>query len=190
MFQEAERERRLEPGEEERLFKACSPHLRALVTAALETCCRVSELLKLEWKHVRFDQNEIRLPAANTKARRPRIPPDLHRTESAPSSCDATIQADANLAGRPSCLGMPSANLWRRSTPRGGQPAGARVSSGCTSTTCVARRITFTGERGAGALRATVPHHELVDHVAVFEDHAAEHAAGAGYDNSAGLARN
>jgi integrase len=75
MFKEAERERRLEPGEEERLFKACGPHLRALVTAALETCCRVSELLKLQWKHVRFDLNEIRLPAANTKARRPRILP-------------------------------------------------------------------------------------------------------------------
>ena len=69
MFKEAERERRLEPGEEERLFKACSPHLRALVTAALETCCRVSEFLKLQWKHVRFDLNEIRLPATNTKAR-------------------------------------------------------------------------------------------------------------------------
>ena len=75
MYKEAERERRLEPGEEERLVEACSPHLRALVTAALETCCRVSELLKLQWRHVRFDLNEIRLPAANTKARRPRVLP-------------------------------------------------------------------------------------------------------------------
>jgi integrase len=66
MCKEAERERRLEPGEEARLFKACSPHLQALVTAALETCCRVSELLKQQWKHVRFDLNEVRLPAVNT----------------------------------------------------------------------------------------------------------------------------
>jgi hypothetical protein len=29
--------------------------LRVLVAAALETCCRVSELLTLQWKHVRFD---------------------------------------------------------------------------------------------------------------------------------------
>ena len=75
MFKEAERERRLEPGEEDRLVAACNPHLRALVTAALETCCRVSELLKLQWRQVRFDLNELRLPARNTKARRLRILP-------------------------------------------------------------------------------------------------------------------
>jgi integrase len=75
MLKEAERERRLEPGEEERLLSACNPHLRALVAAALETCCRVSELLMLQWKHVRFDLNELRLPAKNTKARRARILP-------------------------------------------------------------------------------------------------------------------
>jgi integrase len=79
MFKETERERRLEPGEEERLLAVCSPHLRVLVTAALETCCRVSELLKLQWKHVRFDLNEVRLPAANTKARRVRILPMSQR---------------------------------------------------------------------------------------------------------------
>jgi integrase len=79
MFKERERERRLEPGEEERLIAACNPQLRVLVTAALETCCRVSELLSLQWKHVRFDLNEIRLPAEITKARRMRILPMSQR---------------------------------------------------------------------------------------------------------------
>lgn len=79
MFKEAERERRLEPGEEERLLAACNPHLRVLVTAALETCCRVGELLTLQWRHVRFDLNEIRLPALNTKARRMRVLPMSQR---------------------------------------------------------------------------------------------------------------
>jgi integrase len=46
MLKETERDRRLEPGEGERLLAACNPHLRLLVTAALETCCRVGELLK------------------------------------------------------------------------------------------------------------------------------------------------
>ena len=50
-----------------------------LVTAALETCCRVGELLTLQWKHVRFDLNEIRLRAQNTKARRLRILPMSQR---------------------------------------------------------------------------------------------------------------
>jgi integrase len=79
MFKETERDRRLEPGEEDRLLAACNPHLRALVTAALETCCRVGELLTLQWKHVRFDLNEIRLPALNTKARRMRVLPISQR---------------------------------------------------------------------------------------------------------------
>lgn len=79
MFKETERDRRLEPGEEERLLAACHPHLRALVTTALETCCRVGELLKLQWKHVRFDLNEIRLRAQDTKARRLRVLPISQR---------------------------------------------------------------------------------------------------------------
>ena len=82
MFKETERERRLEPGDEERLLAASNSHLRVLVVAALETCCRVSELLTLQWKHVRFDLNEIRLPAANTKARRMRILPMSQRLKS------------------------------------------------------------------------------------------------------------
>jgi integrase len=61
------------------LLAACNPHLRVLVTAALETCCRVGELLSLQWKHVRFDLNEIRLPALNTKARRMRVLPMSQR---------------------------------------------------------------------------------------------------------------
>jgi integrase len=63
----------------ERLLAACNPHLRILVTAALETCCRVGELLKLQWRHVRFDLNEIRLPAQNTKAGRMRVLPMSQR---------------------------------------------------------------------------------------------------------------
>jgi integrase len=82
MFKETERDRRLEPGEEERLSSASNSHLRVLVIAALETCCRVSELLTLQWRHVRFDLNEIRLPAANTKARRMRILPISQRLKS------------------------------------------------------------------------------------------------------------
>ncbi len=84
---EAKRERRLEPdvlddkgnikaeGEERRLLAVASPHLRALMIAALETGCRVGELLSLQWFQVRFDLSEIHLPAGKTKAlRRREIP--------------------------------------------------------------------------------------------------------------------
>ena len=47
-FRETPRQRRLESGEEERLLAACSPHLRSVLVAALETCCRIGELLSLQ----------------------------------------------------------------------------------------------------------------------------------------------
>ena len=84
LFREAPRERRLAPdvfdadgalkeaGEERRLLAAAGPHLQALIVAALETGCRRGELLSLRWRQVRFDLNEIHLPAKQTKARRPR----------------------------------------------------------------------------------------------------------------------
>lgn len=79
LLPEASRFRRLEPGEEERLLAACAPHLRAVVVAALETCCRVSELLTLQWSQVSFERNEIHLPARKTKAKRDRILPITSR---------------------------------------------------------------------------------------------------------------
>ena len=79
LLAESARYRRLEPGEEQRLLDACSPHLHALVVAALETCCRVSELLSLQWSQVRFDLNELHLPARKTKALRDRLLPISQR---------------------------------------------------------------------------------------------------------------
>ena len=76
---EPERERRLEPGEWEKLFAAANAHLQALMTAAIETGCRVGELLSLQWRQVRFDLNEIHLRAEDTKARRARLLPMSQR---------------------------------------------------------------------------------------------------------------
>jgi integrase len=73
------RERRLEVGEWERLFAAANPHLQALMTAAIETGCRVGELLSLQWQSVRFDLNELHLRAKDTKARRSRDLPISQR---------------------------------------------------------------------------------------------------------------
>jgi integrase len=80
---EEPRTRRLQYGEEERLLAACepgtdnggrpwagNPDLRALIIAALETGCRLGELLTLQWHQVRGDY--LFLPAGKTKARKPR----------------------------------------------------------------------------------------------------------------------
>lgn len=68
---EAKRSRRLHPGEADRLLAVCGDHLRAIVTAALETGCRRGELLTLQWANVRLDgpRPAIILTAAKTKTR-------------------------------------------------------------------------------------------------------------------------
>jgi integrase len=76
---EPPRERRLDTGEWERLFAAANPHLHALMTAAIETGCRIGELLSLRWQQVRFDLNEIHLRAKDTKAQRARDLPMSQR---------------------------------------------------------------------------------------------------------------
>jgi integrase len=68
MGAEQPRHRRLELGEEERLLEQASAHLYALIVAALETGCRLGELLGLQWCDVRETDNVLLLPARKTKA--------------------------------------------------------------------------------------------------------------------------
>ena len=73
---EAERTRRLQPGERDRLLQHANPHLQALITAALSTGCRRGELLSLQWSQIRRDEHGaarwIELPASKTKTHEPR----------------------------------------------------------------------------------------------------------------------
>jgi integrase len=68
------RERRLRPGEEERLLSACkearNPLLLPAVLLALETAMRQSELVTLRWENVRLDVPCVYLP--DTKNGEPR----------------------------------------------------------------------------------------------------------------------
>lgn len=79
LFREYRRHRRFQGDEETRLLAACGPHLHALVIAALETGCRRGELLSLQWWQVRWDQNELSLPAGKTKAKQDRFIPITQR---------------------------------------------------------------------------------------------------------------
>jgi integrase len=72
LAREEARSRRLQPGEEERLVLAANG-LHDLVIGALETACRVGELLSLQWQQVRFTPRaELFFPGGKTKAKRPR----------------------------------------------------------------------------------------------------------------------
>jgi integrase len=72
---EAARTRRLGPGEEERLLAAANPKMRAILIAALETGCRIGELLSLQFKQINEERNVIILPAEKTKAGAARVVP-------------------------------------------------------------------------------------------------------------------
>jgi integrase len=67
------RDRRLQPGEEEALLvSAGHQHLRDCIVAALETGMRKNEILSLQWRHVRWLQNELAIEWQNTKTKQSR----------------------------------------------------------------------------------------------------------------------
>jgi integrase len=76
---ETTRERRLDPGDEEKLIAVSSPRMQALVIAALETGCRVGELLSLQWREVRWEESCLVLQAAKTKTNESRAVPMTSR---------------------------------------------------------------------------------------------------------------
>jgi len=67
-----QKERILTYEEEERLLKACNPSLRAIVTCALHTGMRKSEILTLKWENVDLENNVITIEHTNTKTKRTR----------------------------------------------------------------------------------------------------------------------
>jgi integrase len=76
---ETSRQRRLQPGEEAALQEHASEHLRALITAALSTGCRLGELLSLQWGQVQRNAKgealALLLPAGRTKTNEARVIP-------------------------------------------------------------------------------------------------------------------
>jgi integrase len=69
---ESPREERLTSEEAERkLFEAAS-HLRGVITAMLETCCRPGDILSLQWQDVDLETRELTIRAEKAKTRRAR----------------------------------------------------------------------------------------------------------------------
>jgi integrase len=66
----AERRRRIYPDEEERLLAAAPRRLQSLIIAALESLCRVGELLKLKWEDVHLDHRTLLIAAEEAGARK------------------------------------------------------------------------------------------------------------------------
>ena len=71
----ARRNRRLQPGEEQKVLTVAHPRLYRLIVAALEIGSRLGELLALQWREVDLGRRELRLLAVNTKDDEDRILP-------------------------------------------------------------------------------------------------------------------
>jgi integrase len=64
-----------EPGEERRLLTHAGPWLQRLIIAALETCCRMGELLSLQWRDIDLARGEFTVRAENAKDDESRVLP-------------------------------------------------------------------------------------------------------------------
>jgi integrase len=61
--------------DEHRLLTAADSHLRAVVTALLDTACRLGEILSLQWRDVNLARREMTIRAVNAKTRTARLVP-------------------------------------------------------------------------------------------------------------------
>ncbi|MGD9902819.1 MAG: tyrosine-type recombinase/integrase [Vicinamibacterales bacterium] len=70
---ETPRERRFgSDADETRLLRAANPHLRGILVAMLDTCCRPGEILSLQWGDVDLAGRELVIRAEKAKTRRAR----------------------------------------------------------------------------------------------------------------------
>jgi len=76
---ETPRDRRLDEGDEDKLIAVAGPRTQAIIIAALETGCRIGELLSLQWGQVRWTEGYILLNAAKTKTNEARSVPMTSR---------------------------------------------------------------------------------------------------------------
>jgi integrase len=77
---EIPRHRRFESADDEtRLLDAAGPHLRAVITAVLDTACRPGEILGLQWGAVSLERREFVIQAEREKTRRSRLVPISRR---------------------------------------------------------------------------------------------------------------
>ena len=68
--QPAGRDRRLEPGEEQKLLKAAPQNLRPMIVIALETSMRLGELVKLRWACVNLARRTVHLAVTKNDSAR------------------------------------------------------------------------------------------------------------------------
>jgi len=80
--EEYRRDRVLSEEEEKRLFRTAAPHLRPILTCALRTGMRYSEILSLKWENCDLSEREITIRAESNKSGKKRVIPIGNRLHS------------------------------------------------------------------------------------------------------------
>jgi integrase len=93
-----------------RLLNAASPRIYRLIVAALETGCRLGELLALRWQDVDLERREILVKAENAKDVEDRVLPISTRLE-------AVLDSPREGASRP-CEHQDNGHVPERDTDR------------------------------------------------------------------------
>jgi integrase len=156
--EETKRDRRIHRAEDRALLAACltmyaaehkrvGPAMHDRIIGALETCCRQGEMLRIQNRHVDWEQHQLVIPGANAKdAENRRVPFDpqgrlapilKRRAALGPyRSCSAHRMESSRTASRPP--GSPS--CW---SPTGTTRSARNPVFGSTGPSC--SRSTFTG---------------------------------------------
>ena len=153
----AKRTRRLAPAEETLLLAAAAGaltrdagvRLSGLIVAAIETGCRLGELLALRWADVHLERRELAIRGENAKDEQVRILPisarlaavfEMAQTDPAgrvypPTASSGSQSGVSTRRGRPACSGRMAGNL--NGSPAASSPrpvARPYARSTCTST--------------------------------------------------------
>ena len=111
--EETKRDRRIHRDEEQKLLAACStmnaaehkcvgPAMHDRIIGALETCCRQGEMLRIQNRHIEWQQHQIVIPGSNAKdSENRRIPFDPHGRLAPVLKRRATLGLDAFVFGSP-----------------------------------------------------------------------------------------
>lgn len=150
---ETPRERRFRSDdEEEKVLTAANPHLRAVIIAMLDTCCRPGELLSLQWVDVDIAGRQFTVRAEKAKTRRDRRVPISSRLQ-AVLEMRKLDPAGEPFGPRHSCLGTSWGNRFGPFALHGATLLEKRVFEIFTLPTCATKQP--HGLRKPGSRRPT-----------------------------------
>lgn len=144
------RKRVFSPEEYNAIYAQAASHLRDCLTIAINTGMRTREILTLEWDHIDLNTKFIRLPAENTKEKRPKDIPINGNVEAILRTQVRLLRHNNVISyqGKPIGLDNGVQHAFRSACTRAEVPHGRKTSNGVTFHDI--RRTVKTGMAKAG----------------------------------------